>query len=240
MMASGNIPIDVVPLRVHVFRMESEELDPFVRGLDVAMKRGGWKPAPLALASGLGVTAIRDMFRRRTSPTVRSALAIAETLGMTLSEVLALAPQSQEREHLVAVAGRVGAGAGVALIDDHAKGDGLYHVARPPQVGRKPVVAVEVVGDSMAPMYQPGHVLFFERQTESGVPTEAVGSPCVIADPNGQAWVKLLKRGTEPGLWNLISLNQNAESIWNTEVLWAAKVILALPADVIVRVQQCS
>lgn len=131
----------------------------------------------------------------------------------------------------IAVAGRVGAGARVPLADAYEKGDGLFHVACPPQLPARGIVAVEVEGDSMAPMYQPGHILFFSRATHEGVADEDVGYPCVIEDVDGNAWVKLLKRGSGHGLWNLISLNPAAESTWDKQIKWASKVRLALPAE---------
>lgn len=44
----------------------------------------------------------------------------------------------------IAVAGHVGAGARVPLVDAFEKGDGLFHVACPPQLSPRGVVAVEV------------------------------------------------------------------------------------------------
>jgi len=131
----------------------------------------------------------------------------------------------------VAVAGRVGAGAQIPLVDAYEKGDGIFHIARPPQLATGGIVAVEVVGDSMMPIYMPGTILFYTRRAHNAVLDGDVGYPCVIEDWEGRAWVKLLKRGSAPGLFNLVSLNPNAESAWDQQVRWAARVRLALPAD---------
>lgn len=133
----------------------------------------------------------------------------------------------------IAVAGRVGAGAHVPLVDAYEKGGGLFHVACPPQLAPRGIVAVEVEGDSMAPMYQPGHVLFFSRSSHEGVAEEDIGLPCIIEDADGMAWVKMLKRGSAPGLWNLISLNPAADSAWDKPIKWAARVRLALPRELV-------
>ena len=135
----------------------------------------------------------------------------------------------------VAVVGKVGAGARVPLVDAYEKGDGLYHVARPPQLPAHGVVAVEVEGDSMAPMYQPGHVLFFRRHAEDAVFEEDIGKPCVVECVDGMAWVKMLKRGSEPGCWHLVSLNTSSESVWDAKLKWAARVMLALPEEYVER-----
>ncbi|GGE24097.1 Phage repressor protein C, contains Cro/C1-type HTH and peptisase s24 domains [Gemmobacter megaterium] len=155
---------------------------------------------------------------------------VARALGVEVTDLFASEPTP------VAVAGQVGAGARVPLVDMYAKGGGLYHVARPPQLAGQSVVAVEVEGDSMAPMYQPGHVLFFSRNTHEGIPEEDVGRPCVVEDASGMAWVKMVKRGSEPGRWNLISLNPDAESVWDVPIKWAARVRFALPAELVERI----
>lgn len=135
----------------------------------------------------------------------------------------------------IAVAGRVGAGARVPLVDDFEKGAGLFHVACPPQLAITRIVAVQVVGDSMMPVYEPETVLFFTRHTADGVLAEDIGRVCVIEDARGHAWVKMLKRGSGPGLFNLISLNPTSESEWDQAIRWAARVRLALPPDLVQR-----
>lgn len=88
----------------------------------------------------------------------------------------------------------------------------------------------------MAPMYQPGDILFFARHTHDGVPDEDIGRPCVVEDADGMAWVKQVKRGSEPGLFHLISLNPNAETRHNVRIKWAARVMMVLPAEMVERV----
>lgn len=138
----------------------------------------------------------------------------------------------------VAVAGRVGAGASVPLVDAYEKGDGLFHVNAPPQLRRlaRSVVAVEVEGDSMMPMYQPGEVLFYSRATHEGVLDDDIGRVCVVEDADGNAWVKLVKIGDQPGLFHLLSLNPTSESKHNQRITWAAKVIMSLPAELVERI----
>lgn len=182
----------------------------------------------VAEAAGLGHTAVRDIITRKVkSPTYSTIEKLAQVLGVDVLEII-----GPTRKRLpVAVAGRVGAGSLVPLVDGFEKGDGLFHVTRPDLLPAHGVVAVEVDGDSMAPMYQPGHVLFFSRKADTGVMDEDIGKPCVIEDQDRNAWVKLLKRGSQPGLWNLVSLNPGAESMWDVKINWAARVLLALPSD---------
>lgn len=213
--------------------------DPFITGLrQVFTARPNLKPATVADKAGLDKSTIRMMFEGRSrSPKVATCVAIATALGMTVEEILALAQgDPATRTRPIAVAGIVGAGARVPLLDAYEKGDGHYLVARPPQLIQSGIVAVEVEGDSMAPMYQPGHLLFFSRATHEGILEEDIGQPCIVEDADGLAWVKLVKRGSEQGLWNLISLNPAAESVWDKPIKWASRVRLALPADLVKRI----
>lgn len=141
-----------------------------------------------------------------------------------------------DEPEIVAVPGQAGAGAEVFLCDDHAKGDGLYHVACPPQLSPHGIVAVEVKGDSMEPTYSEGDLLFYSRETADGVPTEAIGKKVIAETTDGRIWVKQLKLGSEPGLFHLLSLNPAGLNMHDVAVKWAAPVRLHLPKEFVKRV----
>jgi len=175
----------------------------------------------------IGQTYDKSMVQKMT--TIRDVKAsearvIAEFTGYPIEDARA-----------VAVAGKVGAGAKVDLVDAYSKGDGLYHVACPPQISPHGIVAVEVEGTSMAPTYEPGSVLFYRRDT-IGVPTEAIGRICVCEDEAGMAWVKQVKIGAEEGTFSLISLNPEAENMHGVRLTWAAPVRLALPPEFVQKI----
>ncbi|WP_410217266.1 helix-turn-helix domain-containing protein [Paracoccus sp. (in: a-proteobacteria)] len=54
------------------------------------MELTGWKPAPLSRAAGMGETAVRDLFRKRSSPKVSTAKALAAAMGMTVDHIIDL------------------------------------------------------------------------------------------------------------------------------------------------------
>lgn len=198
----------------------------------------------LSLKAGLSRDGIRNWRRRiergedAAGATITALSGVASALGVSETWLLNGIGEGPDLQ-LIAVAGRVGAGASVPLIDAYEKGDGLFHIAAPAQLTKngppRGIVAVEVEGDSMAPMYQPGDILFYSRATHEGIPDEDIGRPCVVEDENGNAWVKQVKRGERPGLYHLISLNPDAETKHNQHIKWAARVMLALPAEMIDR-----
>ena len=126
----------------------------------------------------------------------------------------------------VPVVGRVGAGAEVNAIDDHAMGRGTRMVRCPNGLDAQQTVAVEVEGDSMLPIEE-GWLLFYTRDYE-GVPSECLGNLCIVqlAD-DGPRYVKRLKHGREKGLFNLYSTN--AREMEDIALAWAAPVLDARP-----------
>lgn len=85
--------------------------DVFVIGLKAVMDSRGEKPAPLSERAGLGITAVRDLFRKASSPKVSTALAIAKALNLSIDEIIAagrdsdsqVPPAGTEGDALVAV-----------------------------------------------------------------------------------------------------------------------------------------
>ncbi|MBD3785657.1 MAG: helix-turn-helix domain-containing protein [Sphingomonadales bacterium] len=217
--------------------MEKQELNAFSRGLKIAMDQDGWKMRPLSEAAGLGESAVKDIFRKALSPKISTCYAIAQAMGRSLDEIIELGNGNLDNTSraAISVAGRVGAGAEIELIDAWPKGEGLYHVACPPGLPPHGIVAVEVAGDSMAPIYEPGSVLFYARQA-MGVPTEALGRICIAADTENRVWLKQVKPGTAPGLFHLISINPAGLNMHDARLSWAAPVKLHLPPDLVRRI----
>lgn len=166
------------------------------------------------------------------STNVDDAQKVASALGLTLDQFLS---GDFEDRPTISIAGQVGAGALVPVFDAYEKGDGPQ-VECPTLLSPHGVVAVEVQGDSMEPVYSAGDLLFYTRETGDGVPVEAIGHRCVCEDVNGMGWVKQVRAGSAPGLFNLISLNPGADNQHDVRLKWAARVRLHLPADLARRV----
>lgn len=193
--------------------------------------KAGMKQNQLADAAGLSrpYMSTLETGNVKKSPSVETLTNIAGALGVRIGDLFA-------DNRLISIAGKVGAGAKVPLIDAFEKGDGLYQVVSPSELPRDlDVVGVEVEGDSMIPTYRNGDVLFYTRGAV-GVPTEAVGAICVCEDQSGDAWVKYVKSGSEPGKFHLISLNPLSDNMFDVTLKWAAPVRLAWPRDLVERV----
>lgn len=121
-------------------------------------------------------------------------------------------PDSFERT--VPLSGYVGAGQEVYQFDEGGSGE----VEAPP--GARPETqAVEVRGESMLPLYEAGAILYYSRQLP---PDTMIGRRCVVRLEDERVLVKTLRRGSEHGLYSLLSLN--APDIEDVGVQWAAPI----------------
>ncbi len=149
---------------------------------------------------------------RTPSPALLARL--ADAFGVPVAQLMADRPP-------VAVAGRIGAGAAVELVDAYPKGDGLYHVAAPEDLPASQIVAVEVVGDSMEPLIEEGDIIFFTRHFV-GIDDAAVGHVAIVCTEDGRALVKKIVQGREPGSFDLYSINPSTPPEYGVKLSWAA------------------
>jgi phage repressor protein C with HTH and peptisase S24 domain len=127
---------------------------------------------------------------------------------------------------LVPLVGYVGAGAGLHY---YGSGQGAFDEVPAPPYGNRNTVAVEVRGNSMYGIAQDGWVIYYD-DVRSIVTDDLIGELCVVWLPNDEALIKLLHRGSAPGLFDLES--SNAPTIHDVEVLHAAQVTCIIPASV--------
>lgn len=146
---------------------------------------------------------------------------VAEALGCSMVDLI-------EGLARVPVVGSVGAGAVVESVDAYALGQGDRMVRCPTGLDPQQTVAVDVRGDSMLPI-EDGWLLFYTRNYD-GVPVECLGKLCIVqlAD-DGPRYVKRVKLGRRPGLFNLYSTN--AREMEDIALAWAASVLDARPPD---------
>ncbi|RLL61553.1 LexA family transcriptional regulator [Sinirhodobacter hankyongi] len=207
----------------------------FKLALDHALAETGKSLRSIAIAAGVSYEQLKNLKQGKSQTTnVDDARKVAAAFGVSLDDFYA--GQLHSSTAMIAVAGRVGAGAEVELVDAFGKGNGLFHVACPPQLNPHGIVAVEVEGDSMSPAYPPGTILFYSRDA-LGVPTEAIGRVCVCEDVGGRAWVKHIKPGLEEGTFSLISLNPHHDPQHGIRLQWAAPVKFSLPPEFVKRIE---
>jgi len=186
----------------------------------------------VAEAAGVSYEQFKSLRQGKSQTTnVDDAVKVAATFGVSLEQFLVGILSANPT---VPIVGKVGAGAHVPVFEVYENGAGP-RVACPPSLPSAGVVAVEIEGDSMEPVYSSGDLLFYTRMSNDGVPVEAIGRRSVCETIDGLGWIKQVRRGSQPGLFNLISLNPSADNQHDVRLKWAAPVLLHWPRELAVR-----
>ena len=161
-------------------------------------------------------------------PSTELLALIADALDVPTSALI-------DDQRSVAVAGRVGAGAAVQLVDGYEKGDGLYHVACPDDLPSRNIVAVEVSGDSMSPYINNGDILFFTRHFV-GVDMTYPNRVSILETEDGRALVKKVAKGRKDGTFDLISSNPTWPTEYDVRLNWAAPLRRSIASEDVQRI----
>lgn len=185
-------------------------MDELRASLQKAMDERGIKAKPLAIAAGLGETAVRDILKGKTQNVQIGTLhKIAEILEWPVSDLIG--------DDRVRIEGNIGAG-GAILFE---RSTDMETVPRPPGfVG--PIIALMVRGDSMLPVYRDGDIVYIRRDHE-GVLPEYLGEECAVHTADGGTYLKVLAQGHAPDRYTLRSFN--AADMEGVELIWAAPVL---------------
>lgn len=136
----------------------------------------------------------------------------------------------EDRPATIAVSGKVGAGDHVDLVDDYAKGAGLFRILRPDWIPAKNVGAAQIDGSSAEPWALSGDIIFWTRHAVAVLP-EDLGRPVIAELADGRVLLKRLANGSKPGLWSLLSINPTHPNLIDVELKWASRVLAPLPFD---------
>ena len=159
--------------------------------------------------------------------------ALATALGTSPGELLSRAPPSVDGGvpmSVVPLMGYVGAGAEVEPDFEQVPDDGLEQVAVPLELPAD-MIAFQVKGDSMLPMFDDGMVIIVFREQRRATET-FFGQRAIVRTVDGRRYIKTLMRG-DGGSVNLLSWN--ARPIEHVEVAWIGEIFTFFPAEAIRR-----
>lgn len=130
-----------------------------------------------------------------------------------------------EAVRTVPIVGYVGAGSEVHLFEGDASTERIDDVEAPPGADQF-TVAVIVEGDSMFPRYNEREVIYYRRANSSD-PVNLIGRDVVVRLADGRTFVKVLRRGSTPGLFTLDSYNappmEDVVIDWVVPVKWVKR-----------------
>lgn len=91
-----------------------------------------------------------------------------------------------------------------------------------------PLAAIRVQCDAMRPAYERGDVIYY-APTEPPPDERLIGRACVCAARDGRMMVRVLRRGSGAGLWDLDSFA--GATLRDVELAWVARVVWVRKAD---------
>lgn len=168
----------------------------------------------LSLKAGLSETAVRDIVKRGTSPSIDGFLAICGALGVTPGFLL------YGKDAYMAL---------VPIVGDTSPNESWVPSVRedrkmPFDLADEDPIAIRVRGNDMAPAYREGDTLICHRRVGKYI-DNLVNLDCAVKLLSGACYIKILKRGTKPGLYTLKSYNPRIDDIPDTKIEWAAPVV---------------
>ena len=122
--------------------------------------------------------------------------------------------RSKSSAQVIPIAGLVGAGASVELIN-HTAGEDPPGEISLPEPGN--IAALIVRGESQWPRFLEGEIVLYDPRPASV--KSLIGQYAVVQDLNGRTMIKILRPGTRLGTWRLESHNAPPED--NVELLGA-------------------
>ena len=188
--------------------------------LEAVMRAKGWSQEELAHELDVGQSAVSHWLRGTRMP----GGANLERIRQLALQVQVIQPE-QSTNTRAPIMGRVGAGAEIMVEHEQAPADG-YDLVELPFAFIEPVIAFEVAGDSMLPVYEPGEVIVCLRDQVRS--TESyLGKRVVVRTVGGRRFIKRLMRGSRRGLYNLDSWN--ARTIEDVRLEWVGEIVAAVP-----------
>jgi transcriptional regulator with XRE-family HTH domain len=181
--------------------------------IESEMKAKGFSRRGLATKAGVGQTSVRDLLEKTDNPGIGTLFKIAEALEMPFEAI--------NGSEGVPLMGLIGAGGAIAYFPD----DQQEMVPRPPLAPGR-LMALQVIGESMLPKYEPGDIVYVRRDHDGLLPTY-LGRYCAVHLADGGTYLKILAAGSQVGRYTLRSLN--AADMENVEVIWASPVLFVMP-----------
>lgn len=171
----------------------------------------------LAERTGLSVSYVGRIENGERNLSVKNMSLFAEALAVTSQELLNKVDEI--KRNIVAVMGRIGAGAEIMPDEEQVPPEGLYEIETPFSLPED-AIAFEVNGESMWPRYDEGDIIICWRQ--GVVAEEVLGWEAAVKTSTGQRFLKRVLRGAEPGTYDLES--HNAAPIRGVRLEWVAAI----------------
>lgn len=197
----------------------------FPNGLDAAMSEAGVSGSDLARLIGesrQNVSRWRKGERELLPPI---AELIAPHLNTTAAALLLL--RSVRRFH-VKLGGKIGAGGAIDTSTEQSEPGIEYEIETMIEV-QDAVIAYQVIGDSMLPVFEPDTVIICRAHTQDIA--SHIGKRVAVGTVEHGRQLKIVQPGSRPDLFDLFSINQAFPTMRDVKVEWVARIAAIIPAD---------
>jgi phage repressor protein C with HTH and peptisase S24 domain len=189
-------------------------------------------------ASGLNQTELAERLNT-TQATVSRWLKGSEPKGRFFEAINALyeelmdnAPRPEGRENIVPVMGYIGAGSTIEPDFEQVPPEGIFPVIVPFPMPQE-MIAFQVKGDSMLPVYKDGFVIVVYKEQQRNLES-FYGEDAAVRTSDGRRFIKTIQRGSS-GV-NLFSFN--APLIENVHLEWIGEIFAVLPGQQLKKVEK--
>lgn len=142
-----------------------------------------------------------------------------------VSEAWLLTGEGNAQSSVVEIVGRLGAGAEVEVdIEQGGFGEVELPFALPAEM-----IALEVIGESMLPVFKNGHIIVVYKEQKRPL-SSFYGEEAAVKLTDGRRFIKTIMRG-EDGTVNLLSWN--AAPIENVRLEWIGEIFATLPRNAV-------
>lgn len=198
--------------------------------IDALASRHGMTASGLARKAGLDATSFNRSKRvspegRERWPSTESISKILKATGATLEDFLRLVePSGSLRRSMIPLIGMEEATSAKILNEDGTPSEGSgWDELEFPDFGQEKVFALEVTGDTLAPLYRDGDVLIV-----SPTASTRKGDRIVVCTTNGQILAQELKRRSAKTLEMTPLVKDQEDQVISTEdIAWSARIMWA-------------
>jgi repressor LexA len=185
--------------------------------LRAIMKATGWKQMQLAEKFEVSQSTV-NRWLTGAEPEGHRRDAINEAYDRLTDE----APASVDTWHPIPIMGFIGAGAEIMPEFEQVPPEGLDQVHVPFALPEE-MIALEVRGDSMLPVYKDGHVVIVYKEQKK--PVQAFyGEDAAVRTSDGRRFLKTIMKGSPITLMSF-----NAVPIENVGLDWVGEIFAVLP-----------
>ncbi len=154
-----------------------------------------------------------------------------DAINAAYEEFVDVGPKSDDGWHEVPVMGYIGAGAEIMPDFEQVPPEGIDQVHVPFPIPGE-MIAFQVRGDSMLPVYKDGHVVIVYKEQKKPV-ASFFGEDAAVRTSDGRRFLKTIMKGSPITLMSF-----NAAPIENVGIEWVGEIFAVMPRTQLKKIER--